>query len=120
MQQLPPHSSPNPLDRFMHLLGAGVVGILTFILLLPIILITLPYVFYIRWKIKRQMRQLAEQMQSAFGDIEGMVAGMGQTPTQPDGSGIEDDAPAGTRGRKHVDVKVKTVGFEDNAPDTEA
>jgi hypothetical protein len=121
MQRLP--GPANPLDRFMHLLGAGILGVISFavisIIMLPLIIITLPYVLYIRWKVRRQMRDLSEQMQQAFGGMGGM-AGMGRPPVDEEaeeGDTVEDDAPAGTQGRKHVDVTVKTVGFEDNPAD---
>ncbi len=121
MQQLPTRP-PNPIERFLGLLGAGIMGTISFvlisILLLPLMIVLVPYMLYVRWKLKRQVRNLTEQMNEAFA---GMGMGMNPSPSveQEDGSQVEDDAPAGTRGRKHVDVKVKTVGFEDNAPERE-
>jgi hypothetical protein len=115
MQRLP--GPTNPLERFLGLLGAGIFGtisfVLTSILLLPVLIIVIPYMFYVRWKVKRQMARMVEQMQQAFVGLVGM--GMDAADTEPtDDETIVDDAPAGTRGRKRVDVTVKTVGFEEN------
>jgi hypothetical protein len=123
MQQLPTRP-PNPIERFLGLLGAGILGTVSFvlisILLLPLMIVLVPYTLYVRWKIKRQVRNLTEQMNEAFGGMEGIMAGMGPGGVeQADGSAVEDAPPAGRRGRKHVDVTVKTVGFEDNAPDAD-
>jgi hypothetical protein len=109
MQRLP--GPYNPLERFMSLLGAGILGTVAFvlagILLLPVLILLVPYLLYVRWKIKRQMGRMVEQMEQAFGGL----GGLGQA-AQPNGA-TQNAAPRNSRGRKHVDVTVKTVGFKD-------
>jgi hypothetical protein len=117
MQRLP--GPTNPLERFLGLLGAGILGTISFvlisILLLPVLIIMIPYMLYVRWKMKRQMANMVEQMQQAFGGLGGMGIGAVDADAEPsDGETVENGAPAGSRGRKRVDVTVKTVGFEDN------
>ena len=72
LQNNPLLRPPTVIERFTALLGAGILGVLSFILLVivlaPIILIGLIWFAIMRWKIKRRFRQMAEELQrGGFG-----------------------------------------------------
>ena len=64
---------------FSKIAGNGILGILIFILLLPIFLLIAIfggiYLLYIRWKMKRAMKKMTQQFQNMGMGDGGMPAG---------------------------------------------
>lgn len=111
MPALPPHRQPtNPLAQMLAALGGGLLGAVLLvgltILFLPLVLIVLIYLAIVRWKMKRAMRDIQQQMQQNLEDMFG----------QAEPAESADDAVDPRTGRKHVDVTVTTVDDDGDQP----
>jgi hypothetical protein len=111
MPALPPHNQPpNPFTQMLAALGGGILGTFLFIglviLFLPLVLIVLIYLAIVRWKMKRAMADMQQQMQQG---LEGMFTQ--SSPGQDDPDNVDPRS-----GRKHVDVTVTTVENDRNEP----
>jgi hypothetical protein len=91
-------------------LGGGLLGAVLLvgltILFLPLVLVVLIYLAIVRWKMKRAMADMQQQMQQGIEDMFGQAE-----PAEPG-----DDAVDPRTGRKHVDVTVTTVDDGDDGP----
>lgn len=111
------------------MLGSGILGIIVLILLSPFLIVAAIvlgiYLLYIRWKMKRAMKKMAEQFQEmseggspgGFADIFAQMSGAGFNPqADSDAQQSADDAEFTPEGRKKIHVKVRTVKTEPDSP----